>query len=408
MSGEPAVVPAPLLERVRSRLAEAGDDPTPARVAAALRQEGRLLPDTAVLGVITALRAELVGLGPLEPLVRDEAVTDVLVNAPDEVWVDRGVGLERVEAGFPDEAGLRRFAQRLASGAGRRLDDAVPFVDARLPGGVRLHAVLPPVSPRGTVVSLRVPPRRTYSLEALVACGTLAPTVADVLLGLVRSRRAFLVSGGTGTGKTTLLSSLLSCAAPSERLVLVEDAGELAPAHPHVVRLQARAPNVEGVGTVSLSALVRQALRMRPDRLVVGEVRGAEVVDLLAALNTGHDGGCGTLHANGAAEVPARLEALGMSAGLSRTAVHSQLSAAVHVLLHLRRGTTGLRYLSEVCVLRRRPDGVVETVEALRARADGQVRGGPGSAALAELVPMTRAAPDPLDGLVSAERDVAT
>src|SRR5690606_25793729 len=222
--------------------------------------------------------------------------------------------------------------QRLAGSAGRRLDDASPYVDARLPDGARLHAVLAPVSTRGTCLSLRVPPRRAFSLEELTRVGSLTADGAALLRRMVGAKLAFLVSGGTGSGKTTLLSALLSLVPPAERLVLVEDSRELAPDHPHVVQLEARPPNSEGAGEITVRTLVRQALRMRPDRLVVGEVRGAEVVDLLAALNTGHEGGCGTIHANSAAEVPARVEALGIAAGFSRAAVHSQLAAAVHAI----------------------------------------------------------------------------
>jgi pilus assembly protein CpaF len=216
------------------------------------------------------------------------------------------------------------------------------------------------VSPRGTCLSLRVPRRRAFGLAELVGAGTVPPDGARLLEQLVASRTAFLVSGGTGTGKTTLLSALLSLADPGDRLLLVEDAGELAPAHPHVVRLEARPANVEGAGEVSLRDLVRQALRMRPDRLVVGEVRGAEVVDLLAALNTGHEGGCGTLHANGAADVPARLEALAAVAGLGREALHSQLASGLRVAVHLVRAPGGgRRRVGEVCLLRRGSDGLV-------------------------------------------------
>ena len=210
---------------------------------------------------------------------------------------------------------MRRLAQRLAGMAGRRLDDSAPFADLRLPDGSRCHAVLAPVSRPGTSISLRVPPARAFTLDELLDAGTLTPGGAELLQALVAARVAFLVSGGTGSGKTTLLAALLSLVDPAERLVLVEDASELRPDHPHVVALEGRPANVEGAGAIDLRTLVRQALRMRPDRLVVGEVRGAEVVDLLAALNTGHDGGCGTLHANSAVDVPARLEALALAAG---------------------------------------------------------------------------------------------
>ena len=351
-----------LLERVRGRLAREGGPPTPSRVAAALRDEGGVLRgDVEVRAVLRALQSEIVGAGPLEPLLSDPAVTDVLVNGPSEVWVDRGTGLERVPVQFADDAAVRRLAVRLAAPSGRRLDDAQPWVDARLEHGVRLHAVLPPIASGGTCLSLRVPRRRVFTLDELVASGTVPPDGADVLRRLVLSRTAFLISGGTGTGKTTLLSALLSLVALGDRVLLVEDAGELAPEHPHVLRLEARPANAEGAGEVSLRDLVRQALRMRPDRLVVGEVRGAEVVDLLAALNTGHEGGCGTLHANSASDVPARLEALAAVAGLTREALHSQVASGLRLLVHLVRVPAGARRVSEVCVLRRGPDGLVAT-----------------------------------------------
>ena len=381
------VLEAGLVERVRRRLAASGTPPTAAAVAAALREEGGALRgDAELLPVLRLLQSEIVGAGPLEPLLADERVTDVLVNAPDDVWVDRGSGLERAEVRFADDLAVRRLAQRLAAPTGRRLDDAQPWVDARLPGGVRLHAVLPPVAPAGTCLSLRVARTRVFTLPELVAAGSLPPDGAELLERLVASRAAFLVSGGTGTGKTTLLSALLSLVDPGDRLLLVEDAGELVPAHPHVVRLEARPPNLEGAGEVTLRDLVRQALRMRPDRLVVGEVRGAEVVDLLAALNTGHEGGCGTLHANSASDVPARLEALAAVAGLGREALHSQLASALRVVVHLARGRSGRRRLAEVCVLHRGSDGLVRAEPAWRW--DGKVCAGvagPGAAVLEAL-----------------------
>ncbi|MCW2939905.1 MAG: type secretion system protein [Actinomycetia bacterium] len=277
---------------VRDRLAGAGAAATAGEVAAALRAEERVLGDADVLAIADELRADLVGAGPLEPLLRDPEVTDVLVNGPAEVWIDAGSGLVRTSVTFADAAAVRRLAQRLAAAAGRRLDDAAPCVDARLPGGVRLHAVLPPVAVGGPCLSLRLPRRRAFTLGELVAVRAVPRSGAVLLAALVEARAAFLVTGGTGTGKTTMLSSLLSLAGAGERLVLVEDSAELRPAHPHVVRLEARPPNVEGAGGITLHDLVRQALRMRPDRLVVGEVRGIEVVDLLNALNTGHEGGC--------------------------------------------------------------------------------------------------------------------
>ncbi|GAA2709564.1 MULTISPECIES: TadA family conjugal transfer-associated ATPase [Streptomyces] len=353
-----------LLDAVRLRLAESGAEPTPARVAEALRREGRLLGDAEVLGVAARLRSELVGSGPLEPLLAAPDVTDVLVTAPDRVWVDRGSGLELTDVAFPDAAAVRGLAQRLAAIAGRRLDDARPWVDARLPDGTRLHAVLPPVAVGSPCLSLRVVRPRAFTLEELVRAGTLPPGGDRLLQAVLDARLSFLVSGGTGSGKTTLLSTLLGLVAPGERIVLAEDSSELRPDHPHVVRLETRPANQEGTGLVTLRDLVRQALRMRPDRLVVGEVRGAEVTDLLAALNTGHEGGCGTVHANAASDVPARLEALGSTAGLDRAALHSQLAAALSVVVHLVRDRGGRRRVAEVHVLDRDPGGLVTTVPA--------------------------------------------
>jgi pilus assembly protein CpaF len=373
-----------LSSAVRDRLADAGGEATAGRVAAALRAEDRLLGDREVLALTDELRAEFVGAGPLEPLLRAPEVTDVLVNGPGEVWIDAGDGLVRTGVRFPDEAAVRRLAQRLTAAAGRRLDDAAPYADARLPGGIRLHAVLPPVAANGTCVSLRLPRRRAFTLGELVATGTVPPEGAALLSALIETRAAFLISGGTGTGKTTLLSSLLSLTDPGERLLLVEDSAELRPTHPHVVRLEARPPNVEGAGGVTLNDLVRQALRMRPDRLVVGEVRGAEVADLLQALNTGHEGGCGTLHANTAADVPARLEALACAAGLSREAVHSQLAAALDIVVHLvREPGGGRRRVAEVCLLRRAADGLVGVLPAVTFTAAGETIAAEGAEALA-------------------------
>jgi pilus assembly protein CpaF len=371
-----------LLDRVRARLALEPAVPSQARVAALVREEtGGLLGEADVLHAVREAIDELAGAGPLEALLREPGVTDVLVNGPDRVWIDRGQGLTRTAVRFADDDAVRRLAVRLAASAGRRLDDAAPWVDVGLPDGTRLHAVLPPVSGSGTCLSLRVLRRCSYSLDDLEALGTLPGESGALLRALVAGRRPFLVTGGTGTGKTTLLSALLGEAAHDDRIVVCEDASELSPAHPHVVRLLTRPPNVEGVGQVTLRDLVRQALRMRPDRLVVGEVRGAEVVDLLAALNTGHDGGCGTLHANRPAEVPARLEALGVAAGLGRAAVHSQAAAALALVVHLRRTPAGRR-VEEIGSVRR--SGELVVVEPAW-RADGGPC--PGRGRMEELLP---------------------
>jgi pilus assembly protein CpaF len=374
-----------LVEDVRAHLARSPGPMTPHRVADALRASGRPVGDATVLAVHEALRRDVLGAGPLEPLLRLPDVTDVLVNGPDRVYLDRGAGLERTEVTFPDDDAVRRLAQRLASAGGRRLDDSVPHVDVRLPDGTRFHAVLAPLARPGTVLSLRVPHPRVLSLDELVAAGTVSDHGARLLRSLVTRRLAFLISGGTGSGKTTLLNSLLSLVPADERLVLVEDASELRPAHPHVVGLEARPPNLEGAGEVTLRTLVRQALRMRPDRLVVGEVRGAEVVDLLAALNTGHDGGCGTVHANSAVDVPARLEALALAAGLDRAATHSQLASGVAAVVHLARGRDGVRRLAEIAVPRRGADGLVAMVPAV-SLVDGALREGAAAGELARVL----------------------
>ncbi|MFE7223652.1 TadA family conjugal transfer-associated ATPase [Nocardioides sp. NPDC057577] len=378
-----------VVDLVRDHLARTPGELTPHRVQEALRAEGRIVGDATVLAVFEMLRRDVVGAGPLEPLLRLPGVTDVLVNGPDQVFIDRGSGLEPAPVAFPDDDAVRRLAQRLAAGAGRRLDDASPYVDLRLGDGSRFHAVLAPLARPGTVISLRVPSERAFTLAELESSGMVVPYVADLLRRLVLARSAFLVSGGTGTGKTTLLASLLSLVPPEERLVLVEDASELRPDHPHVVGLEARPANIEAAGAVELHTLVRQALRMRPDRLVVGEVRGAEVVDLLAALNTGHEGGCGTLHANSAADVPARVEALALAAGLGREAAHSQFASGVDVVVHLRR-RDGRRVLTEIAVPCRGADGLVRMETACSVDAGGDVLAGPAS--------------DRLEGLLGADR----
>lgn len=387
MGGDgPATDVAPdVIDLVRDRLARTPGDLTPHRVSEALRAEGRLAGDATVLVVYETLRRDVVGAGPLEPLLRMAGVTDVLVNGPDQVFLDRGRGLERSGVSFPDDAAVRRLAQRLAAAAGRRLDDASPHVDLRLADGTRFHAVLAPLARPGTAISLRVPSARAFTLADLVRSGMIPERVADLLRHIVTARLAFLVSGGTGSGKTTLLASLLSLVPAEERIVLVEDASELRPDHPHVVGLEGRPANIEGAGAVEVRTLVRQALRMRPDRLVVGEVRGAEVVDLLAALNTGHEGGCGTLHANSAEDVPARVEALALAAGLGRDAAHSQLASGVDLVIHLSR-RDGVRRLAEVAVPRRGTSGLVRMEAAVLVRRDGSVAEGPSAGLLEALL----------------------
>jgi pilus assembly protein CpaF len=368
-------------DRVRRRFAYNGVEATPAAVVTAVRQENAVLGDTALLRLADRVRDDLIGAGPLAPLLADPAVTDVLVNDL-QVWADRGAGLERSSIRFTDSADVRRLAQRLVAACGRRLDDGQPYADARLPDGTRLHAVLPPVAANGPHLSLRTFRQRPFGLDDLVRHGTIPADAAAVLVAVVAARLAYLVTGGTGSGKTTLLATLLGLVPPTERIVLVEDAAELRPVHPHVVALQARTANVEGAGAIGLNDLVRQALRMRPDRLVVGECRGAEIVDLLGALNTGHEGGAGTLHANAPADVPARLEALGLLGGLPRAALHAQVVAALQVVLQVRRTTEG-RHLESISVLTPSGEDRLATVVPAWQRDRGP---GPGAPVLARLL----------------------
>ncbi|WP_314215735.1 TadA family conjugal transfer-associated ATPase [Pseudarthrobacter equi] len=360
-------VDAGLLESVReSMMAEAGAV-TPSRVAAAVQATGKLLGTAGALAAVERISAELNGLGPLQELTRDPAVTDIFANAPDSVWVDRGRGIERVAVAFEGESQLRALACRLVAAGGRRLDDGAPCVDVRLPGGYRVHAVLPPVSTAGTLLSIRIRREHVFGMAELQEGGMFSLPVRDVLENVVEQRLSFLVSGATGSGKTTLLSTLLGLCAAGERLVLIEDASELNPVHPHIVSLESRHGNLEGGGEVDLGELVRQALRMRPDRLVVGECRGAEVRELLTAMNTGHSGGGGTIHANTAASVPARLTALGALAGMSPDGVRLQAASALDVAIHVDRTPRG-REVTCIGVFVDSPEGLT-VVPALETAA---------------------------------------
>jgi pilus assembly protein CpaF len=282
--------------------------------------------------------------GELASFVADPAVTDVFANGAGELWVDRGLGPERGPALPLAEPELRELAVRLIALGGRHIDEAAPCVDVRLHDGIRVHAVLPPISPRGTLLSIRLPRVRRLAIGDLASSGFFDEVPVEAVLDLVARRANILVTGAGGSGKTTLLSALLAAAAPTDRIIAIEDVAELQVDHPHFVSLEARQPNLEGAGEIGLARLVREALRMRPDRLVLGECRGAEVRELLAALNTGHDGGAGTLHANSLEDVPARLEALGALAGLGVTAIARQAVSAIGAVLHVGK-RNGIRRL---------------------------------------------------------------
>lgn len=365
-----------LVEKVQRRIVSephVTDDAS--ALARLIREEAGVISDVDVLDLLRRLRHDSTGIGLLESVLANEGITDIVVNGPADVWFDRGRGLERAEVSFADDAEVRQLATRLATACGRRLDDAQPFTDGRLTRDdgaiIRIHALLAPPSADHTCLSLRVLRQATTTLDELVARGTCEEPIADLLRGIVRHRRAFLIVGGTGTGKTTLLAALLAEVSHHERILCIEDTAELQPRHPHVLNLVSRGPNIEGSGAITMSDLLRQALRMRPDRIVVGEIRGAEVVDLLAALNTGHEGGAGTIHANTLAEVPARMEALAALGGLDRGALHSQLAAAMDVVIVMRRVPDGRRIVHQIGLLRGNPVTVVPVWDADHGRLAG-------------------------------------
>ncbi|MFJ6678761.1 TadA family conjugal transfer-associated ATPase [Microbacterium sp. NPDC091382] len=282
-------------------------------------------------------------VAPLRRYLADPDVTDVFVNGSDGLYIDRGGGAERMPGWDLDEQAVRDLAVGLIALGGRHLDDATPCADVRWEHGVRVHAVLPPISCAGATISIRLPGMGMPDLDDLGRRGAFDAATGSRLERLVDRLSNILVTGATGAGKTTLLAALLGRVPVSERIVTIEDVAELRIAHPHHVRLEARQANLEGVGAIPLGRLLREALRMRPDRLVVGECRGEEVRELLTALNTGHDGGAGTVHASGLADVPARLEALGALAGMDDRALARQTASAIGAVVHVERGSDGVR-----------------------------------------------------------------
>ena len=340
-----------MLESLRAAVvSQAGDRD---RIDEVIANSGVLVDDLTFGSLISDVGREVRGLGPLEHWAAQPGVTDILVNGTREVWIDDADGLHRVDFAFADEAAVRRLATRLASSAGRRLDDASPWVDARLPNGMRLHAVLHPLARFGTTISLRLPATTPFTLADLEARRMFDAPTRRRLLKLVAAGVPLLLSGGTRPGKTTLLAALLAAVPARERIVVAEDSAELNVAHPHVVYLEGRPPNVEGAGAVTLRDLVRQSLRMRPDRLIVGEVRGAEVVDLLNALNTGHSGGAATVHANSAADALVRLELLALQAGLGRDAARTAINTAFRSVIHIERDAQGRRRIRGIAEIDR-------------------------------------------------------
>jgi pilus assembly protein CpaF len=346
------ILRARLVERRRAEVASGGDG------AGDLREAVRELVDeqAVLLGardreeIAARIVRDSVGLGPLEVLLADPAVEEVMVNGPGTVYIERGGRIEPTDVAFADEEELRNAIERILAPLGRRVDELSPMVDARLADGSRVNVVIPPLAIDGPLVSIRRFGARRPGPDELVALGTVTVAQRETLEAAVGGHRSILVSGGTGSGKTTLLNALSGFIDPGERVVTIEDAAELRLQQPHVVRLESRPAGVEGRGEVSIRDLLRNALRMRPDRIVIGEVRGPEALDLLTALNTGHDGALSTVHANSPADALSRLETLALMAGvgLPHAAVAEQVQRGIDLVVHLERRPDGGRVVTEI------------------------------------------------------------
>ncbi len=315
-----------------------------------LKEEGRLLTDADRLRLVEEIKNELLGLGPLEPLLRDDEITDILVNGHNQVYVERHGKLHKTDVTFQDDQHVMLVIDRIVSRVGRRVDEASPMVDARLPDGSRVNAIIPPLALDGPALSIRRFGRRRYDIAALVEKDSLTWEVVEFLLAVVRARLNVLVCGGTGSGKTTLLNCMSAFIPEDERIVTIEDSAELSLQQPHVVRLETRPPNIEGKGEVTQRDLVRNTLRMRPDRIIVGEVRGAEVFDMLQAMSTGHDGSIATIHANSARECLGRLEMMMMLSGVSipQRAMRQQIASSLNLIVHVARLSDGSRKVMKI------------------------------------------------------------
>jgi pilus assembly protein CpaF len=379
-----------LAEALRARLIESAraDSLRGAALADGLEAEVRSLVEREAAVLDEPDRVELcervlrlaTGLGPLEPLLADPSVDEVMVNGPGSVWVERAGRLEAAGVAFSGEAELLHAIERILAPLGRRVDEASPLCDARLADGSRVNVVIPPLALSGPCLTIRRFRRQGFSLDDLVENGTVSVELAGFLARCVRARASVLVSGGTGSGKTTTLGALSGALPEGERIVTIEDAAELRLRQPHVVRLEARPANLEGRGEVTIRQLVRNALRMRPDRIVVGEVRGAEALDMLMALNTGHEGSLTTVHANSPPDALRRVETLALMAGvgLPHAAVREQLASALQLVVHQARGADGRRRVEAVAEVVRLGDaaGTRELYTlggGLRAPLDGEL-----------------------------------
>jgi pilus assembly protein CpaF len=318
-----------------------------------LDEEGRLLTDADRARLIEEIKNELLGLGPLEPLLWDDEITDILVNGPSQVYVERGGKLYLTDVSFQDDQHLMLIIDRIVSQVGRRVDEASPMVDARLPDGSRINAIIPPLALDGPALSIRRFGKRRYSVDDLVAKDSITPDMVEFIRAIIRARLNVLVCGGTGSGKTTMLNCISAFIPVDERVVTIEDSAELVLQQPHVVRLETRPPNVEGKGEVTARELVRNTLRMRPDRIIVGEVRGSEVFDMLQAMSTGHDGSLCTIHANTPRDSMGRLEMMMLLSGWSipQRAMRQQIASALNVIVHVSRLSDGTRKVMKISEL---------------------------------------------------------
>ena len=350
-----------VLEQIQAACIEAKVEPNAESISQIVRSLYPATSHAELVELVDEVLSSIFGLGPLEELLFLPNLTDILVNRFDDVWIDRGNGLEKTEVRFSSERAAQEFAKRIATRGHRRLDEAQPFVDIQTDAGLRFHAMLPPVSTSGVAISIRIPLRNSLTLEDMLTSGNLGLETYQAICEVIEVQKSFIVSGGTGSGKTTLLAAMLAKARTTERIVVIEDSSELSISHPHVLSIQARPANSEGAGGITMTDLVRQSLRMRPDRIVVGEVRGKEISDLLLALNTGHKGSATTIHADDAKSVPTRIEALGLLAGLPREAIHAQMYSAFDVVIQMRNARDGKRGVAELAEFIRSMDGTVTT-----------------------------------------------
>jgi pilus assembly protein CpaF len=320
--------------------------------------------------IVRELTDDILGYGPLEPLLRDDSITEVMCNNWDRIYIERDGKIEQTDTTFADNAHLLRIIDKIVSQIGRRVDEASPMVDARLPDGSRVNAIIPPLSLRGPTLTIRKFSRDPYTMDDLISFETLTPKAAQFLAACVRGKLNVLISGGTGTGKTTTLNAVSAFIPGDERIVTIEDAAELQLQQEHVITLEARPPNIEGQGEVRIRELVRNALRMRPDRIIVGEVRGAETLDMLQAMNTGHEGSLTTIHANSTRDALSRLETLVMTAGveLPHRAIREQISSAFDLLVQITRLVDGSRRITNVTEVLRMESEVITLQDIFLAK----------------------------------------